>query len=60
MKRRTIQMFLVCALSVGTVFGAYQVGDLINDFSLFDSEGHQVNLYDYKGKAIFINLWTAT
>lgn len=50
-------MLLICMLSIGSTFGAYQVGDHINDFSLFDSDGNQVNLYDFNGKVIFINFW---
>ena len=57
MKPRIMLMLLICMLSIGSTFGAYQVGDHINDFSLFDSDGNQVNLYDFNGKVIFINFW---
>lgn len=50
-------MMMMCAVTAGSVFGAYQVGDLINDFSLYDGDGNVVNLYDYQGKVIFINFW---
>lgn len=53
-------MLLILVLSIGTAFGAYKVGDHINDFSLFDCDGNRVNLYDFQGKVIFINFWGNT
>lgn len=44
-------------LTTGSAFAAYQVGDSIADFTLFDADGNSVNLFDYSGKVIFINFW---
>ena len=41
-------------------FGAYQVGDNVDDFTLFDSTGREVNLYDYTGLTILLDFWTST
>lgn len=48
---------LALLLSAGLTSAAYQVGDHIDDFTLNDSDGNPVNLYDYEGKVIFINFW---
>jgi peroxiredoxin len=34
---------------------AYQVGDVVDDFTLVDTEGISHSLYDYKGKIILLN-----
>lgn len=60
MKTKIMLMLLIFVLSIGTTFGAYKVGDHINDFSLFDCDGNRVNLYDFEGKVIFINFWGNT
>lgn len=57
MKYRFILTALTALLIAGTAFGAYQVGDHINDFTLLDADGNSVSLYDFHGKVIFINFW---
>lgn len=39
------------------VIAVYQVGDTAADFTLFDSDGNPVSLYDYKGTIVLINFW---
>lgn len=39
---------------------AYQPGDHINNFTLYDGHGVQHSLYDYSGDVILINWWQDT
>ena len=39
---------------------AYEVGDTINDLSLYNSDGEEVSLYDFTGIPIIIEIWTHT
>jgi len=54
--------FLLVALLVGLIFQGvvyadYEVGDRVDNFTLFDMDGNVVNLYDYEGYAILINFF---
>ncbi len=55
---RSMPLFLaagaLCALTSGAQ-AAYQVGDVVDDFTLVDTEGISHSLYDYKGKIIVLN-----
>jgi peroxiredoxin len=57
MKCKNALTVLTAVLIAGTAFGAYQVGDSIDDFTLFDADGNSVSLYGFHGKVIFINFW---
>lgn len=35
----------------------YVVGDTVADFTLNDSNGTPVSLYDYQGQVVWIDLW---
>lgn len=47
---------------IGVSYGqaAYHVGDHVNNFTLYDSQGQSVSLYDYEGSVILINFWQDT
>jgi len=38
----------------------YQVGDLVADFTLPDSQGNPVSLYDYSDEIVVIYFWSST
>ncbi len=56
-RKTVIITAMAMLLGAGLASAAYQVGDHIDDFTLNDSDGNPVNLYDYAGKVIFINFW---
>ena len=35
----------------------YQVGDTVGDFTLNDSTGTPVSLFDYQGQVVLMNFW---
>lgn len=41
-------------------FAQYKVGDVVSDFSLTAVNLQQISLYDFQGKAIFLNFFTTT
>lgn len=45
-------------LGSAAVQGRYQVGDVVDDFTLDDVDGNPVSLYDFQGMVIFINFWS--
>lgn len=47
-------------LTGSAVFGAYQVGDHVEDFTLPDAFGESVSYFDYDGMVVMINFWTST
>lgn len=57
MKRTALWAVLALMLTAGYASAAYQVGDTIGDFTLYDADGNAVSLYDYYGKVVFINFW---
>ena len=57
MKRAALLAVLALMLAAGHASAAYQVGDSISDFTLYDADGNAVSLYDYQGKVVFINFW---
>jgi len=49
---------LMLALAVAAPAQAqYVVGDTVADFTLNDSNGVPVSLYDYQGQVVWIDLW---
>jgi len=38
----------------------YQVGSVVNNFSIDDLYGDKINFYDYKGKVILLYLFRST
>lgn len=60
MRKAVFLAILAVILTGGLASAAYQVGDSIADFTLTDTDGNPVSLYDYNGKVIFLNFWTST
>ncbi len=48
---------LVLGLAAAPAEAAYQVGDTVGDFTLMDSNGTPVSLFDYQGKVVWITFW---
>jgi hypothetical protein len=51
---------MVTVLASVPVEAAYQVGDPIADFTLYDADGVPVSLSDYEGMVIWLVFWTDT
>lgn len=47
-------------ISALITFSAYEVGDIVADFSLFNSEGDEISLYDFTGLPVIVEIWTDT
>ena len=61
MKRvATIFSFLLCLILIlpSVSFGQYSVGDTAANFTLYDVDGIQHNLYDYMGEVVLLNFYT--
>ncbi|MBN2056468.1 hypothetical protein JW905_16205 [bacterium] len=58
MRTRSVVALLGLYLLMGRAQAVYQVGDHINDFTLFDADGKQVSLFDYQNLVIAITFWT--
>ncbi len=43
----------------GSLPSGARVGQLAPNFTLTDTEGRQVSLSDYRGKAVFLNFWAS-
>ena len=48
---------MVVALAAAPGEAAYEVGDLVDDFTLNDSNGTPVSLFDYQGKVVWLDFW---
>lgn len=57
MRRSVMAALILGFLSCGSVWAAYQVGDTVADFTLNDSYGNPVSLYDFEGMAVLMNFW---
>ncbi len=51
-------VILLCLFAFAPVFGAYQVGDTVADFTLSDAYGNPVTFSDFEGQVVLINFWT--
>jgi peroxiredoxin len=51
---------MVTVLAAAPVEAAYEVGDPIPDFTLIDSYGVPVSLFDYEGMVVWLVFWTDT
>jgi len=49
-------LLMICAVAVNS-FAQYQPGDKVDDFTLQDTDGEPVNLYDFSGKVILLNFF---
>ena len=60
---RTNSMFWISLAVVWLIasavpsYAVYHVGDLVADFTLNDSNGNPVSLYDFMGMTVLINFW---
>jgi len=57
MKKLILLVSLSVILTAGMASATYHTGDKVADFTLTDSNGDTVSLYDYYGKVVFINFW---
>ncbi len=57
-----ISALALCGLMAAVLVAApaqaqYQVGDTVADFTLNDSNGTPVSLFDYKNRVVWLDLW---
>jgi cytochrome oxidase Cu insertion factor (SCO1/SenC/PrrC family) len=57
MKKVVVLLAVVLILCVGMAFAEYQPGDHVNDFTLSDSSGNMVSLYDYSDEIVVLFFW---
>jgi len=60
MKKLLLLSFLAIILICGTSVAQYVVGDTVSDFTLPDSGGNMVSLYDYSDNIVFCYFWKST
>lgn len=61
MKKTVLALIgLSALLAAHTALAAYSVGDTVADFTLNDSEGNPVSLYQYVGKVVWLNIYQTT
>ena len=58
MKKKLTIIFLYIWFYPILVFGQYRVGDKVLNFTLQDTKGNSVSLFDYQGKTILLNFFT--
>lgn len=58
-KRILILVIVLLSLTV-TAFARYIVGDTVANFTLPDSGGNPVSLYDYSDNIVLIYFWAST
>jgi peroxiredoxin len=51
---------VITMLTAVSADAAYQVGDPVSDFTLYDASGAPVSLYDFEDTVILLNFWTDT
>jgi len=51
---------MAAVMTAAPVQAQYHVGDAIDDFTLNDSNGTPVSLYDFQDTVIFLNFWSDT
>ncbi len=59
MLNRTLAILLT-AILFAVYAGAYELGDLTDDWTLLDPYGTSYRLYDYEGKLVLVNLFKDT
>lgn len=61
MKYRAVAGLVMCLLLVAAgTHAAYGVGDTVSNFTLNDSSGNPVTLYNFVGKVVWLNFFTTT
>ena len=57
--KRLIALLLLFPLigAVSPVLGQYVVGDSVENFTLPDTSGSQVSLYDYRDRIVVLPFW---
>lgn len=63
MLRKLSILLAVALMLAGTAFATQsgtQIGDVVEDFEIDILDGETVKLSDFRGKKVFINLWTTT
>ncbi len=60
MMKKLFVVGCACIALTSWASAAYEVGDHIADFTLFDHLGHEVSLSDYDDHVILLNFWTDT
>ena len=49
-------MLILCIIS--PLLATYQVGDLVDNFTLNDDQGNPVSLYDFTDAVIVLDFWS--
>ena len=55
-KRFILLMLILCIIS--PLLATYQVGDLVDNFTLNDDQGNPVSLYDFTDAVIVLDFWS--
>ena len=58
--RGALLVTLFFTMLVSSALAAYQVGDTVADFELYDAYGNSVKFSDFGGMVVVINFWTPT
>jgi hypothetical protein len=53
---RTLSLLCVILLTIHASF-AYEIGDVVDDFTLPSLDGDTISLSDYSGQVVLINFW---
>jgi peroxiredoxin len=56
MKTTLLTLALIGLMAI-PVFGQYQVGDPVPDFTLRNQDGNNVSMSDYPNRIIFMTFW---
>jgi cytochrome oxidase Cu insertion factor (SCO1/SenC/PrrC family) len=55
-----LSMLLFGLVAVPPAMAVYRVGDHVNDFTLPDTHGNMVSLYDYQDRIVLLAFWFYT
>lgn len=58
MKKFTLLLLVMTLTGAGVAWSQYQVGDVVEDFSLPDLQGQEVTLYSHLGQIVVLNFFT--
>jgi AhpC/TSA family len=50
-------VLIVALIPLTPAYSAYQVGDTVTDWTLYDADGNAHKLSDYMGKIVMLNFW---
>lgn len=55
--KKTLLTLALITIMVVPVFGQYQVGDPVSNFTLRDQDGNNVSTADYPNRILFLTFW---